>query len=254
MKKVNTPIVNAAGKLSIALSLALLIGLTSCDKDEDDLPNGNSNNNQTDNPQLGAGTLVAIKSESVQSTPMGDMTINIGTAVAVFGSDANFSSFVDAGTVSINGQNLSKAGNHAYTFTPSMTEPTGIEFGNAVNWSVSGNDANGVPAFDHNMSGGFPTVGRVNVDEELSKSESLTLPISGVSNADSLVVNVNEAVKTVAAGVNAVNFSSDELSGISKGTGIVSIAGVRYTSQAYGGKEFFFLTQTVKQKTVTITD
>lgn len=254
MKKVNTHIVRYAGKLSLVMSLTFVLGLTSCDKDEDDLPNGDNSNNQTNNTQLGAGTLVAIKSESVQSTPMGDMTINIGTAVAVFGSDASFSSFVDAGTVSVNAQNLSKAGNHAYTFTPSMTDPTGIEFGNTVNWSVSGNDANGVPAFDHSMSGGFPSVGRVNVDDELSKSESLTLPVSGVSNADSLVVNVNEAVKIVASGVSSVNFSSNELSSISKGTGIVSIAGVRYTSQAYGGKEFFFLAQTVKQKTVTITD
>ncbi len=253
MKNENTQFYRYVGKLSLALSLALVFSLTSCDKDEDDVPNGN-NNTQSENPQLGAGTLIAIKSETVQSTPMGDMTINMGTAVAVFGSDANFSSFVDGGTVSVNGKNLSKAGNNAYTFTPSQTEPTGIEFGNDVSWSVSGNSGNDVPAFDHTMSEGFPSVGRVNVDDEVSKAESLTLPISGVSNADSLVVNVNEVVKIVAAGVSSVNFSSDELSGISKGTGIVSIAGVRYTSQSYGGKDFYFLTQTVKQKTVTITD
>ncbi len=253
MKKSIQNYTSLIGKLSFAVLVGVSLSLTSCKKDDDD---GNGGNNNTDETtfQLGAGTLVAVKSQTVQNTAIGEMTIDIGTAVAVFGKDAGWSAFVDGGTVSVNDKALEKFENNSYVFTPGIADPTGITFGSSVEWSVSGNSGNGVPAFDHTVSGGFPSVGNVSVEEPVSKADGVTIPITGVSNADSLYVNINEAFKVVASNATSANFSSADLSGVSTGTGIISIAAVRYTTANYGGKTFYFLTETVKQKTVEITN
>lgn len=249
MKKSINNNASLLGKLGFALVLGLGISLSACKKDDDDV---NGGNNSGSTPTLGAGTLVAVKSQTVQSTPIGDMTIDIGTAVAVFGADAGWSSFVDGGTVKVNDNALSKMPNSSYVFTPGVASPTGIDFGSSITWSVAGNSSTGVPAFDHTVTGGFPSVGSVNVDDNVSKAAGLTVPISGVSNADSLYINVNEVVKVLPASATSANFSSADLSSLSNGQGIVSIAAVKYTNQAYGGKTFYFLNQAVKQKSVTI--
>lgn len=252
MKKSIQNYTSLIGKLSFAVLVGVSLSLASCKKDDDN-GNGGNTNSQT-NFQLGAGTLVAVKSQTVQSTAIGDITIDIGTAVAVFGKDASWSAFVDGGTVKVNDKELEKFNNNSYVFTPGISDPTGITFGSSVAWSVSGNSGNGVPAFDHTVSGGFPSVGNVNVDGPVSKAGGVTVPITGVSNADSLYVNINEAFKVVASNATSANFSAADLSNVSTGTGIISIAAVRYTTANYGGKTFYFLTETVKQKTVEITN
>lgn len=254
MKKSISNYTSLVGKLSFALLVGVSLSLSSCKKDDDDDGNGGNNNNDETTFQLGAGTLVAVKSQTVQSTAIGDVTIDIGTAVAAFSGDANWSSLVDGGNVTVNEKELEKFDNNAYVFTPGIADPTGITFGSSVDWSVSGNSGNGVPAFDHTVNGGFPSVGNVSVEGPVSKAEGVTIPITGVSNADSLYVNINEAIKVVASNASSANFSASDLSGVSTGTGIISIAAVRYTTADYGGKTFYFLTETVKQKTVEITN
>ncbi len=253
MKKSISIYTSLIGKLILAVLVGVSLSLTSCKKDDDDNGNGGNPSDDT-NFQLGAGTLVAVKSQTVQSTAIGDITIDIGTAVAVFGKDASWSAFVDGGTVKVNDKELEKFGNNSYVFTPGIADPTGITFGSSVDWSVSGNSGNGVPAFDHTVSGGFPSVGNVSVEGPVSKAEGVTVPITGVSNADSLYVNINEAFKVVASNATSANFSAADLSNVSTGTGIISIAAVRYTTADYSGKTFYFLTETVKQKTVEITN
>jgi hypothetical protein len=241
---------NLAGKLSFAILVAISLSLASCKKDDDD--KGGKDDDTT--LKLGEGTLVAIKTQSIQSTPIGDVTVDIGTAVAVFSAGSNWSSFADAGTVEVNGSALQKFNNNSYAFTPGAANPMGIEFGNSVQWTIAGNSASGVPAFNHTVSGGFPNVGNVNVDETVSKAAGLNLPITGVSNADSLYVNINEVVKVLPANASSANFTASDLSSLSNGTAVVSIAAVRYTNANYGGKTFWFLNETVKQKTVTISN
>ncbi len=249
MKRSITQIANRTFKIGFALAMALSLSLTACKKDEDDPKDNNDGTTK-----LGNGTLVAVKSQTVQDSPIGPITIDVGTAVAVFDGGNNWSSFADAGNVQVNGESMEKSGNNTYLATASAANPTGIEFGNTVEWSVEGNTSSNVPAFNHTVTGGFPNVGNVNVDETISKSDGLNLPITGVSNADSLYVNVSQVVKVLPANASTANFSSAELSSVSNGTAIVSIAAVRYTTATYGGNTYYFLTETVKQKSVTITD
>lgn len=222
---------------------------TACSKDESP---ETDNNQQNSAIQMGDGTLVAVRSETVQSTPIGDMTINVGTAVAAFNGGNNYGSLVDAGTVTVDGESLQKYDNNSYVFTPGLTNPTGIEFGNDVQWSVSGNGS--VPSFEHTMTGGFPNVGNITSGDEVSKSAGYTLTIASVSNADSIYFMVNEVYKSLPGNAKTYTFSADELSSLGTGQAIVSIAAWRFSTAAYSGKNFYFVNETVKQKTVNITN
>lgn len=230
-----------------------MLGLLAISCSKDEVPNEPSNNADSSSFQFGDGTLVAVRSETLQSTPIGDMTINIGTAVAAFSAGSNYSILAEAGTVKVNGEALQKSDNNAYVFTPGLTLPTGIEYGNSVEWSVAGNSSNGIPSFNHTFSGGFPTVGSISSGANVSKS-GFTLAIESVTNADSVYFMVNEVYKSLPGNTTSYTFTSAELSSLTTGQGIVSVAAWRYGTSQYGGKSYYFINETVKQKTVTITN
>lgn len=234
--------------LIFALTAISLVTLSACTKED----NPDNKSNETSNsPKLGDGTLVAVRSETLQSTPIGDMTVTVGTAVAVFNGGNNYSSFAEAGSVKVNNESLQKFANNSYVYTPGLTNPTGIEFGNSVQWSVAG--SGGVPAFEHTMTGGFPTVGNITSAADVSKA-GYTLTIASASNADSIYFMVNDVVKRLPGSARTASFTQAELSSLQTGTGIVSVAAWRFTTAAYGGKNFYFINETVKQKTVNITN
>lgn len=232
----------------------LSLTLASCSKKDDNNSNNNNNNSGGSSIQLGDGTLVAVRSETVQSTPVGDITITIGTGVAVFSAAADYSAFADGGGVTLNEQSLQKQSNNSYVFTPGVALPTGIDFASGVNWSVAGNSATGVPAFTHSVSGGFPVAGNISSPTEISKASGFTLTISNISNADSVYFLVNDVLKAMPGTATSATFTAAELSGLSNGTGLVSVAAWRFTNAQYGGKNFYFVNETVKQKSVTISN
>jgi hypothetical protein len=236
---------------SMLLVTALSLVISSCKKEDDD--NNNNNDNNSSSIQLGDGTLVAVRSETIQTTPIGDITITIGTGVAAFSGNANYSSLVDAGVVKINDETMQKQSNNAYVFVPGAAMPTGLDFSGGVNWSVAGSTSSGVPAFEHTVSGGFPNAGNITSSDQVSKA-GYTLTISNVSNADTVYFLINDVVKAFAGSTTTATFSADELSGLAKGQGIVTVAPWRFTTAQYGGKNFYFVNETVKQKSVTITD
>ncbi len=236
--------------ITASLLIASSIFFVSCEKDEPETP---ENTQSSSTPNLGSGTLVAVITEATQSTPIGEIPINLGTAVAAFAGSNNYATLADAGNVSVDGNALQKFDNNSYVFTPGLTSPTGIDFGTNVKWSVSGNSGSGVPAFEHTYNRGFPNVGSITSGTEVSKA-GYTLTFSSISNADSVYLIINDVVKSLAGNARSYTFTSSELSGLSTGQGNVTVAAWNFGTASYGGKNFYFVNETVKIKSVNITN
>jgi len=247
-----TPIFNMQRVSQIALAVLLVAGLTlaSCNKKDDDNPDPNTPGNGNTTPQLGAGTLVAVKTLNTTDTPIGPITTELGVGVAVFSSD-NWASFMDAGSVKLNGSALTKSANNSYVFMPSITDPMGIEFGNTVVWDVAGNGS--VPAFSHTVQIPFPSVGAITSSTDVSKS-GYTLSVASVTNSDSVYFQVGDVVKALAGNARSCVFSASELNGLSKGQSIIQVAPYRVSNAEYGGKTFYFINETTVSASANITD
>jgi len=248
-----TPIFNMQKTSQIALAILLVAGLTlaSCNKKDDDpTPDGGNPGNGNNTPQLGAGTLVAIKTLNTTDTPIGPITTELGIGVAVFSSD-NWASFMDAGSVKLNGNALTKSENNSYIFMPSITDPMGIELGSTVVWDVAGNGS--VPAFSHTVQTNFPSIGAITSSTDVSKS-GYTLSVANVTNSDSVYFQVGEIVKALAGNTRSCVFSASELSGLSKGQSIIQVAPYKMSNAQYGGKTFYFINETTVSASANITD
>ncbi|MGB6037444.1 MAG: hypothetical protein WBG42_14310, partial [Cryomorphaceae bacterium] len=153
--------INLLAMLFLAMSLAF----TGCNDDDDDdepdpTPTQNTATDPTPDFPMADATLVAVDTKTTQETPIGNIDIFIGTAVGVF-FDAN-NGLLNAGTVSINGSNLTKNSNNSYTYIPSLTELEGLTF-NSTDWEVSG--SSDFPAFSASPSFTFPSVGNIVGDD-----------------------------------------------------------------------------------------
>lgn len=248
-----TPIFNMQKMSQIALAFFLVAGLTlaSCNKKDDDNPDPGTNPGTTNpTPQLGVGTLVAIKTVNTTDTPIGPITTELGLGVAVFSSD-NWATFTDAGALTLNGSALTKNANNSYVFMPSLTNPMGIEFGSSVVWDVAGNGS--TPAFSHTVQVPFPSVGAITSSTDVSKA-GYTLSVASVNNADSVYFQVGEVVKALAGNARSCQFSASELSGISTGQSIIQVAPYKLSNAQYGGKTYYFINETTVSASANITD
>ena len=196
-------------------------------------------------------TLVGIKTVSTTSTPVGPVNTEIGTAVAVF-SDNGGSSFLTAGTVSLDGNNLSAQTNNSYVYTPGASNPTGLTFGSTQNWAGTGA---GWPAFTASTTVGFPTVTDINTGD-VTMSSGYTLSCGSNITADSIYFAVygpsGTAIKVVSGGTNTYTFSASDLGGVGAGNGFVQIVGINYDPQSIGGRDYYILNETARTKSVTI--
>ena len=196
-------------------------------------------------------TLVGIKTISTTSTPIGPINTEIGTAVAVFSEDGG-ANFMTAGTVSVDGNNLSAQTNNSYVYTPGQTNPTGITFGSTQNWSGTGA---GWPAFTASTSIGFPTVTEIS-SSDVTMSSGYTLNCGSAVTADSIYFSVygpnGTAMKLVGGGTSSYTFSASELSGLGAGSGFVQIVGINYDPQTIGGRSYYILNETALTKSVNI--
>ena len=238
----------------ISLLLISVCTFTACKDDEgDDTPatptQNNNNNNQNSDPTISFsdadGSLIAIKSST--STPIGN--IPLGTAVGAFYDGGNLT---DVGTVSVEGVDLTKNSNNSYTATASASNPSGISYSLPIEWSVSG--ANGFSAFTENNMQDFPAVAEVNSGGTVDKSDGYTLSTTSISNSDSVVFTVGNVAKIVSANTTSYTFSSQELSSLSNGSNIVSIAPYNFYSKTISSKKIYFVNESVVQKSVTIQD
>lgn len=231
-------------------SLFLGLTFTACDKDDDKAdpttPTSSSSSSSNNNPISfnGAdGTLIAVKS----STAAGPVTIDIGSAVAVFYNSGNL---VDVGTVNAEGTDLTKNSNNSYTASASASSPMGISYTIPINWVVSG--ANGFASFSEDNNNNFPTASAVTSGATVSKSNGYTLSTSSISGADSVLFTIGSVNKVMSASTTSYTFSSSELSGLANGSNVVSIAPYNFYNKTISGKNIYFVNEYVVQKSVTI--
>ena len=215
--------------IGLSFMAILITSLSSCNK-EDVLPDEIVPEEETNDPTpppfpelIGSdGTLVAIKSQSTQTTPIGPMTVTVGLGVAVFYETGNMESFLDAGTVNLNSLGCTKQDNNTYVFQPSAQSPTGIDFGSGVSWSVSGSANVGAFSYDPTIS--FPTVNAVSSGDVVNKANGYTLTTPSLTGADSVIFQIGDVLKTLPGNSTSCNFSAADLSGLATGTSIVQIA------------------------------
>lgn len=198
----------------------------------------------TPTPGDADGVMWAIRSTS---TVQG-FTIDIGTAVGIFMNGTT--DLVNVGTVSVNSQNLTASSNNAYTFTPSQTMPTGLDF-SSTNWSVAG--GNGHAAFTYDASSlTFPSGSAITSSATVKKADGYTLTCSTVSGADSTLFMVGNVSKTISGSSNSCTFSAAELNGLSAGTSVVMIVPYKLMHTTINGKNYYFGKERVNQLAVTI--
>lgn len=190
------------------------------------------------------GVMWAIRSSST----IQGFTIDIGTAVGIFMNGTT--DLVNVGTVSVNSQNLSMSSNNAYTFTPSQTMPTGLDF-SSTNWSVAG--GSGHAAFTYDASSlTFPSGSAITSSATVTKSDGYTLTCSTVSGADSTLFMIGNVSKTVVGSANSYTFSASDLSGLSVGTSVAMIVPYKLMQANINGKNYYFGKERVNQLAVTI--
>jgi hypothetical protein len=253
-------------KTKLILTLLVIGTLSfSCSKDEDSptpevvatptpAPTGGGGNTTGDPYPTLAGadaSLWAVKSISVTTvTGIGDIETTIGIGVGVFFDGSG--GMVDVGSVSLNTKALTKNANNSYTFQPSASEPTGIDFSSGdVMWSVAG--GNGFPAITKDVSSiSFPIVGAVNSSTTITKANGYTLSVNNVSGADSVLFLIGDVNKTIVGNATSCTFSASELSGLATGTTVAQVAAYITTNETVGGKKVYYGKETVQTKTATV--
>lgn len=197
------------------------------------------------------GTLVALKTVTTTSTPLGEMDAFVGTAVAVF-SENSGSSFVPAGNVSVNSNALTAHENNAYVYQIGTSNPTGISFSNNVAWDGTGATW---PAFSASTTQGFSTVGQITTGNP-STSSDYTLAANQVTGADSVLFTLagqnGNVVKILPGTTTSYTFSASEVSSVGAGTGIIQVVGLKYDLQSISSRAYYLINETVRSKVVTI--
>lgn len=257
----------------IISGFSLVLGVTSCKKEgctdasatnynvtatKDDgsceyAPTGTAPTPPTYTPNFSGtfGALIALRTVTTTSTPIGEMDTNVGTAVAVF-SENGGSTFISAGTVNVDGNSLNVQSNGSYVYQISASSPTGITFGNTVSWA---GDGSAWPSFSRSTTQGFSTIGQISSGNP-STSSDYTLTANSVAGADSVLFtlagqNAN-FLKVLPPNTTSYTFSASEVSAAGAGTGIVQVAGVKYDLQNDGSRDYYLINETVRSKVVTI--
>ncbi len=237
-------------KLTAIAVAAMMIGLNACKKTEDTTPEEpqNETTQETPLPTFADqhGLLAAVQSVSVTPTPIGPITSKVDVAVANFFNGPNFFA---AGTVSVNGYDLSKASNNAYILPSSGNFQLDLDFedGVAPSWNVTG--STNVPAMTHttnnvmpekfNLTGTYATV---------DATQDLTVTINKFpADADSVIFVLGTehelVTRTIGTGTS-VTFTAAEMSNLS-GSGVVQAAGYNFEKKVEGGKNYYFVNESV---------
>lgn len=242
------------------LMLAGVVCFGSCKKDdeEDDdntpTPSAAAPANPIPAPTGSDGAIVAVNTANYITAPIvGEIYQPIGLGVAAFGNLAA-GTFVSAGTVSLNGNDLAPQTNNSYVFTPSATNPNGITFDSGINWSVSG--GNGFGAFTaspvNEMPSGPKYTGATSIPRTAAYTlESATQIIDADSTIFSVISPTNSIMKTVAGNVQSVEFTAAEMGTLGAGNGYVQITPYNLEAQVLGGKQIYLINEAVSTTSVT---
>ncbi len=235
------------------LAVAVSLSVASCNLgDEPETPTDPSSNPPTPTFGAGYGTLAAVKTITTFDpgfgVPVQEITLGLGSAG--FTDAMDYSNLINAGTVSLEGENLTKADNNAYYSSPSQTDPTGIEFSGNPTWEVSGSGV--IPAFTHTTGIGFPTLGTITSSTTIPGSGDYTLTVSNVSGADSVYFMLGGVVHVEAGTATSSTFTEAEINTMGTGASFAQVAPYRFEMATKSGKEFYFVTEAVKTQSVTI--
>ncbi|MBP6312521.1 MAG: hypothetical protein WAR83_11820 [Flavobacteriales bacterium] len=251
---------NFSSHLLFVFALSASMVLTACTKDEDPEPaapdgGGSTSSTPSTTPNFvdADASLWGVKTWTTTTTPIGNVTVEIGVGIAVFSND-DLASFVNVGAVGLNGTDLTPQSNNSYASTPSQANPLGIDFSNSnTNWTVAGD--NGFAGFTRDVSAtefAFPAIDAVTSSDVVVRANGYTLSVQAVASADSMLFLVGNAAKTLAGSATSCNFTADELNGLATGTSLVQVAAYSFINEDQGGKNIYFGKQTVRTKTVTI--
>jgi len=244
---------------NITMTLAISLLMMSCEKDDPtpSTPNPTPTDNSAQTyptPSDADAVLVAVKATTSTDTPIGPIDVLVGTAVGIFSNDGFASGdFIQAGTVTCNTLELAINPNNSYTFTDiSATNPMGINYSSAVNWSVVG--ANGISPITHNaITQGFPTTGEITSPATVVRADGYTVTCASVSGADSVLFNIGGVTKTLAGNATACAFSASELSGATTGSSVVQVNAFTIDSEVFGSDtKAYFINQDTRSITVTV--
>lgn len=243
--------------------LVLFLFLASCDKTEDLAKDPQPDTEPTPQPVDvtpkpgdASGVLVAIKTLSFTSSPIGDIKTELGVATAFFAENpGDFSTYEAVGDVSVNNENLKKQDNNTYAYQPAQTNPTGINFSNGADWKVTGGGSTGAinesvddfPSKDPNITSG---------DIDMSKDYTLTIK-EAIGNCDSIYFNIYSAdgnlMRTTVSGKSSYTFTSAEPATL-KATdyGMIQVVAIKMIPKTLNGKVYYFINETVTTKMVKI--
>jgi hypothetical protein len=238
----------------LLMATAVSFAVTSCNQKDTDEPDNTSDpasNPPTPTFADGDGALTAVKSVTFQDVPVvGQVEVDLGLGVAVFFDNGNTSSFVEAGSVTLEGEGLDRQDNNSYVYLPSQTSPTGIDFSGNPNWEVTGNGS--VGAFTHQTSIGFPSVGSITSGTTVTSGSPYTLTVANVSGADSVFFMCGGVIHTRAGNTTSHTFTADETSNMGSGPSYVQVAPYRIEEATVGGGDYWFVNERVVTQSVTI--
>lgn len=247
----------------IALALATASVFASCKKEDAPSPSPTpspkpapSSAAATPSYGTGDGALVALITRTTMSTPLGPVSQDLGTGVAVFG-NLSTGTYNDAGTITLNGKELKKQTNNSYVYIPGTTDVTGIDLSDNIKWSV----ASPVISYDASLAGSgrdMPSSGGLSGSyTTIDASSAFTLSVVSVLNADSVYFQINGPDKSIlkrrSGTTTSVTFTADEVASLGKSQGCsVTVAPWNHQEKTFGGKLVHVINELALSRVVEI--
>ncbi|MCF8461446.1 MAG: hypothetical protein K9G46_12040 [Flavobacteriales bacterium] len=237
----------------LVLAGAVSFSITSCNTDDaPETPVDPASNPPTPTFGVGYGTLAAVQTVTTFDpgfgVPIQEIILGVGSAGFTDGVD--YANLIDAGTITLEGESLTKFDNGAYAYSPNNTNPTGIDFSGNPSWEVSGSGS--VPAFSHTTSIGFPTLGTITSSTTIPGTGDYVLTVSNLSGADSVFFMLGGISHTEAGTATSSTFTEAEINTMGTGANFMQVAPYRWEMATKSGKDFYFVTEAVKTQSVTI--
>jgi len=255
----------------IAPVLAIMIGVSSCDKlptTTTPTPTPTPTTPTAPTPVTPSvsgtywGVMVALKMKFNYNVPQLGTPVSLDSdmGIATFYDGAGSSNLVDAGAVSLNSNSLTKQTNNSYslTATTGMT-PSTLNLSSGVQWSVGGGSS--TPAINYTHTGSFPDYSGT-VDTIIKKSEGLEVLLgSKISGADSVYVVIVTSSQTLIKRVGGnpapakATFTAAELSGlptVTDNSAYLEIVPFKFAENTTGGKKYVYIKETAVLAAVDI--
>jgi hypothetical protein len=233
--------------ISLLAGLMITIMISGCSKSTSTDTPTTPSTPSTPTPSFSDGWGLMAAVTSVSYTVVAGITIpmSVNTATAAFQSAAGSSTYVDAGTVTLNAKTLTKSTNTVYLYN-NLQDP--LDF-TQVSWNVSG--AGSVPAINYTNDRPMPDYsGFSTLPSTISRSGDLTISLSGtISDADTVYLTISGTngkylMKRVAGNAAQCIFTASELSTLSAGTGgLIQVTPWNYKIEDFNNKKFYFVNE-----------